>query len=431
MISDLFAPPKSDTLRYVVAANAPNGPADTPGAPLRELLREVGTCRLRDVARPGMRVVIAFTDATRHAPDEAIVTIILEELLAAGLERDAVTLLCAVGLHRPMTAAERRAKLGVHADAMRVLDHDARNAEGLVALGHVGGLPVVVNRLLHDADLVIATGVVEPHQYAGFSGGAKTAVIGCGGEATIAATHGPAMLDRPGVRLGRIDGNPFQEFVRAAGRMIGVDYAVNAVLDEQGDAVAAAAGAPDDVHNHLAALCSARCGFEVDAPVHMAILGVSEAKGSNLYQASRAVTYVARADRTPLLPGAPVVLCAEMPEGAGVGTGELRFAEALTAAESPAALLESMRAHGFPAGAQRAYILAQALALHPVIVAAPGHAPLIRACHMEYAPTLELALPIAERIARERFAVQPTDRLRCLVVPNALATLVRLRSDVA
>ena len=72
---------------------------------------------------------------------------------------------------------------------------------------------VSVNRVLWESDLIIATGVVEPHQYAGYSGGGKTVVIGCGSEETIGLTHGPQFLDHPGVRLGQIEGNPFQQFV--------------------------------------------------------------------------------------------------------------------------------------------------------------------------------------------------------------------------
>ena len=95
-------------------------------------------------------------------------------------------------------------------------------------------MTAAVNAVLTESDLIIATGVVEPHQYAGYSGGGKTVVIGCGSEETIGLTHGPQFLDQPGVRLGQIDGNPFQQFVRDAAQAIGLKFVVNVVLDGEG-----------------------------------------------------------------------------------------------------------------------------------------------------------------------------------------------------
>jgi lactate racemase len=370
-----------------------------------------------------MRIVIAFTDATRYSPDHHLIPILLAELEACGVRRDDVTLLCATGLHRPMTGAERLAKLGPElARSMRIVDHDALGGD-LVDLGMIDGMPVLVNRLCVEADLLLAAGVVEPHQYAGYSGGAKTVVIGCGGEATIQATHGAAMLDDPGTRLGAVEGNRFQAFVRAAGERIGLDYAINVLLDEHGGTIEGAAGAPRDVHDHLVARARSIYECEVEHPAHLAIAGVSEAKGTNLYQASRAATYLALADRTPLLPGAPIILPASIPEGAGEGTGERRFFEILAGASSPALLVDELRRAGFPAGAQRAYVLAKVLAAHPIIVAGSGDRAIINACHMHAAPDVDTALDMAAQMARERFGIAAPAPLDLLVVPNALVTM--------
>jgi nickel-dependent lactate racemase len=252
-------------------------------------------------------------------------------------------------------------------------------------------------------------------------------VIGCGGEATIEATHGAAMLDDPGTRLGAIEGNRFQGFVRRAGAMIGLDYVINVLLDEEGRMIEGAAGDPIDVHDHLVARARTYCEVEVERPAHVAIAGVSQAKGCNLYQASRAATYLALADRTPLRPGAPIILPASIPEGAGEGTGERRFFEILAGGRSPETLIEELRRDGFPAGAQRAYILASVLARHPVIVAGGGDAAVIHACHMHAAPDLGSALEMAEGMARARFRIASPSPLDLLVVPNALVTLPKLR----
>jgi nickel-dependent lactate racemase len=324
------------------------------------------------------------------------------------------------------------AKLGQQLpERLRIVDHQAMNLDELVDLGDIDGLPVMVNRRCVETDLLLATGVVEPHQYAGYSGGAKTVVIGCGGEATIQASHGPAMLDHPGTRLGALEGNPFQAFVRRAGARIGLAYVVNVLLNEAGEMVAAAAGEPVAVHDYLVERARQIYETPIPRPAHLALAGVSLAKAVNLYQASRAVTYLALTDRTPLLPGAPILLPASIPEGAGQGAGEQRFLDILSSAASPAQLIADLRRSGFPAGGQRAYILAQVLALHPVIVVGAEHPEIVRACHMYSAPDLESGLALAETMARQHFGLAAPRLLDFLVVNHALLTLPKLASELS
>ncbi|MGQ9550179.1 MAG: lactate racemase domain-containing protein [Roseiflexus sp.] len=387
----------------------------------------IGEQRLADIARPGMRVTIAFTDATRACPDAQLVGGLLNELEACGITPDYITLICATGLHRPSTPAERLTKLGPAIVARyRIVDHNALDPDELVDLGIIDGIPLVVNRRCVECDLLLATGVVEPHQYAGYSGGAKTVVIGCGGEVTISATHGPAMLDHTGTRLGSIEGNPFQAFVRAGGERIGLRYVVNTILGETGEPLLIAAGPPIAVHDYL--VTQARTMYEtpVNRPVHVARAGVEGPKAVNLYQASRAATYLALTERTPLLPGAPILLPAPIPEGAGEGAGERRFFETLARASSPHQLLEDLRRTGFPAGAQRAYILAQTLARHPIIVVGAQHPDVVRACHMHAAPDMATGIALADRMARETFSLAPDTPLEFLDVPHALLTMPQL-----
>jgi nickel-dependent lactate racemase len=404
----------------VVESNFPTPVADWTPTP-------VGEKRLSDIVKPGMRVTIAFTDATRACPDELLISQLFRELGDLGVNLPDITLVCATGLHRPMTADERVAKLGAAlAGRARIVDHRAQDPEALIRLGEVDGLPVVVDRQCVDTDVLIATGVVEPHQYAGYSGGAKTVVIGCGGEATIQATHSAALLDQPGTRLGAIRNNPFQQFVRRAGEMIGLKYVVNVVLDDAGRIITAAEGEPTAVHDYLVEQARAIYEARVYRPAHLALAGVPAPKAANLYQASRAATYLAMADHTPLLPGAPILLPAAIPEGAGQGAGEQRFYDTLSRAESPASLVDDLRRNGFPAGAQRAYILGQVLMRHPVIVVGAEHPEVVRACHMLAADDIQAGMALAENLARVQFSMEHDEPLNFLIVPDALLTLPRL-----
>ncbi len=162
---------------------------------------------------------------------------------------------------------------------------------------------------------------------------------------------------------------------------------------------------------------------------HIAMAGVGGPKAVNLYQASRAATYLALADGAPLLPGAPILLPAAIPEGAGQGIGEQRFYETLRSvsqAESPGHLVAQLRRTGFPAGVQRAYIVAQVLAQHPVIVVGAQHPEVVQNCHMHASADMASGLELAESLARQRFGIPAPLPLDFMIVPHALLTLPRL-----
>ncbi len=352
-----------------------------------------GSTRLRDLATNKARVVIVFTDATRACPDQILVPAILRELQAAGVRDENVTLLCATGLHRPSTRDEKIAKLGQElVDRYRVIDHDPSKCVMLSEAKHLSAREgemlsevrndIAVNASLLESDLVIATGVVEPHQYAGYSGGGKTVVIGCGGEATISLTHGPQYLDHPGVRLGRVEGNPFQQFVREQARQIGLQLVVNVVLDGAGRAIAVKAGDPVAVHEALIEIARSIYEVPVPHPYDSVFAKVDPPKDVNLYQASRAATYIGLSATPPIRSGGAIIIEARCPEGAGQGVGEQRFFDTLAHAHDLRQLLDDFRANGCRAGEQRAFMLAQVLLKHEVIIVGSACPAVVSACKM-------------------------------------------------
>src|SRR5207237_238284 len=205
------------------------------------------------------RAVVADTDLRGAGPDDVLVPPLLDELNRGGITDERITVMIAVGLHRATTEAEKREKLGGAVDRVRVVDSDGRDPAKWVDLGPIPpyGVPGSTQRLIKDADLVVATGIVEPHQYAGWSGGRKTVAIGCCGEPVITATHGMRFLEDPGVRLGRIDGNPFHETAREIARRAGLRFCLNVVTDDRERVVAVAAGDPDAVLADLVAKAAA------------------------------------------------------------------------------------------------------------------------------------------------------------------------------
>jgi nickel-dependent lactate racemase len=192
--------------------------ADVSTALAETLAHPIGSPPLRKLCRAGQRACIVFTDITRASPDHLLVPALLRELSAAGVRDEDVTLLCGVGMHRASTHAEKVAKLGHEiATRYRVIDNEPQNLAMLVDLGTTpGGVPVQAHRAAVEADILIATGIVEPHQYAGYSGGRKTVAVGAAGETDRIRT-GRRSSTTPH-RLGRIEGNPFHGAVAAARR---------------------------------------------------------------------------------------------------------------------------------------------------------------------------------------------------------------------
>ena len=372
---------------------------------------------LRALAQGKRRVCIAVTDATRACPDHLLVPPLLAELTAAGVPDEAITILVAVGVHRPSTEAEKRDKLGAAiVDRYRVVDHDATDEANLVPVAAgPGGVPIRLNRLAVEADLLLATGVVEPHQYAGYSGGGKTVAIGCADEAVIAHTHGPAMLDQPGTRLAQLAGNPFQAAVREVARAVGLAFVGNAVLDDAGRVVAIAYGAPEAVQDHLAGIAGDLYTVPIPRQVDIAVAGVGHPKDANLYQASRAATYLQFAPTPMVRRGGVIILPASCPEGAGEGDGERRFLASMERAARPADVVARARAVGIRPGEQRAYVVASMLQDVTVIVAGAERPDAVRAVGFVPVETIDQALATAAKIVGVPDTV--------LIVPHALLTL--------
>ncbi|MGD8515455.1 MAG: nickel-dependent lactate racemase [Anaerolineae bacterium] len=390
---------------------------DVPAMVRHVLAQPIGSPPLRELARPGDRVCIVFTDITRASPDHLLVPPILAELETAGVRDEDITLLCGIGLHRPSTPQEKVAKLGqMVVDRYRVIDNEPLNPAALVDLGTTdSGIPLSVNKLAYEADLLIATGIVEPHQYAGYSGGRKTLAVGAAGEAMIAYTHGPHMIDDPRTRLGRIDGNPFHEAITEAARRARLRFIVNVVQDDEKQVVHIQAGEPEAAFLDLVAFAKALYEVPVPQQYDVAVAGVGYPKDANLYQASRAASYLFFGPQPVVRPGGVFVVPAPCAEGAGDGVGEQRFLRAMQEAPDVVSILEEARRDGYPPGQQRAFVMAKVLEKNDVMIVGAEDPDLIRSAKFLTAPTMEAAFDlVSDKLGRD---------LKALIVPHALLTL--------
>jgi nickel-dependent lactate racemase len=310
--------------------------------------------------------------------------------------------------------------LGHHADLAQNHDPDAVQEVGTVDRNEApsglddtsgdtasAGVPVEIGDPVVDADVVLSTGVVEPHQYAGFSGGAKTVVIGAGSESLIRYTHGPELLAREGVRLGRIEGNPFRKTLDRAGDLVGIDFSLNLTHGPTG-VLGVRAGEGRQVVRNLASIAREALSVPIGREYDAVVCGVGAPKDTTLYQATRGATYVALGDRNPLRDGGRLVVPAELSEGAGEGTGEQRFFRRLSGATDPDSLYRDMR-DGYEPGAQRAFVVARVLCEHEVVVTNSEAPDVVETCLLRAEPNVS-------------DAIEPGSDV--LVVPDALNTLL-------
>ena len=208
------------------------GLADERLAVLEALREPIGMAPLRSLVRPGCRLCIVFTDITRATPNERIIPWLLNHL--SEIRPEQVTLLNGTGTHRSNTRAElERMLTPAVVERYRVLNHDCRDDSSMVQVGTTReGAPAMINRELVEADVRIVTGFIEPHFFAGFSGGPKGIMPGVAGLTTVMSNHGVLNISHPQAAFGITDGNPLWEEMRDIALRVGPSFLLNVTLNE-------------------------------------------------------------------------------------------------------------------------------------------------------------------------------------------------------
>jgi nickel-dependent lactate racemase len=311
-----------------------------PRAALAAALRDpVAGPPLRDRVRPGQTVAISACDGTRPQPRHLMIPAILDEL--DGIVRlEDVVILVATGTHRGNDADELRQMFGDEiTGSVRIVNHDARNGEELAFAGTFGdGVPTWLNRAWLAADVRITTGFVEPHFFAGFSGGPKLVAPGLAGLETVLTLHDAARIGHQRATWGVTEGNPVHDDVRAIAAGTGVTFALDVVLNRDKEIVAAFGG--DLFPMHAAACAAARRAAmrPVTAPFDVVVTTNSGFPlDQNLYQAVKGMSAAASVTR----PGGTIVCAAECRDGF---PDHGSYRQVLASAASPQALLDAIGA---------------------------------------------------------------------------------------
>lgn len=398
-------------------------PTDQPGLPdehaaVRAALRQpIGALPLRNSVRATDRVCIVFTDSTRATPNERLIPWLLAEL--AHVPADHVTLLNSTGTHRPNTPEELARLLTPEVLARyRVLNHDCHDAAALVAVGSMrDGTPALLNRHLVEADVRIITGFIEPHFFAGFSGGPKGIIPGCAGLASVMANHRPENIRSPQATFGVTLGNPLWEELREVALRIGPSFLLNVALNARrqitgvfaGDLIAAHQAGTEFVRR--SALQPVAAAFDIVVTTNS-----GHPLDLNLYQGVKGLSAASRIVKD----GGTILLACECREGVPAGSP---FERLLRSAANPAQLLQHLEsAREIQAEQWQAQIQAQIQRRARTFLFSSLPDDVVRACHFEpcHAPGHWVHEQLAELGPTARVAVLPHGPL---TIPHLASTL--------
>ncbi len=287
-----------------------------PEAAVRRALEDpIDSPPLRELARKARNACVVISDITRPVPNRVLLPPLLEILEQAGIGKERILLLVATGMHRPNSAEELASMVGKDIlERYRIVNHVCRDASQRRRVDEIDGVPIEVNRYYLDADLKILTGLIEPHFYAGYSGGRKSILPGISGFETMKFMHSYRMIDHPAVTNCRLTGNPFHEYgVRIAER-VGVDFIVNVVINRAREIAGVFAGHFDRAHLAGCRMVEAHALVPVDQPQDLVVTsGGGYPLDATFYQISKALICA----RDILKPGGSIVVACECREGLG------------------------------------------------------------------------------------------------------------------
>ena len=380
-----------------------DGLADEKAAVLDALQNPIGSQPLLERILPDTKICIAFTDITRATPNDRIIPWLLEHL---GGPNDNITLLNQLGTHRPNTREELETMLTPEVVAnYRVLNHEPENPEALVQVGTTAdGTPALLNRHIVEADLRIITGFIEPHFFAGFSGGVKGIMPGCAGLETVMSNHGAKNIGDPQATFGVTEGNPLWEELRDIALKTGPSFLLNVTLNEQRDITNVFAGDIIEAHKTGCVFVKKSAMQPVERPFDIVVTTNSGYPlDLNLYQGVKGMSAGARV----LKEGGTLILAAECREGVPDGSP---LDDLLRSAGSIEEILAMLSTPGFVRPEQwQAQIQALVQRRAEVLVCCELDDATLRACHL--APCADINAEVAKRLAKlgadARVAVLP------------------------
>lgn len=355
----------------------------------RSMDNPIGTPKLEEIVKPGEKVAIITSDITRPVPSYKILPAILKRLLSAGIRKEDITVVFALGSHRAHTEKEMRALVSDEVyDSVSCID----SIDDFVLVGTSSrGTPYEVFGPVVRADRRICVGNIEFHYFAGYSGGAKAIMPGVCTRSAISANH--SRMVRPEAKAGALDGNPVREDIEEVAKFVPIDFIVNVVLDEKKHIVKCVSGHYQKAHREG---CSYLDGmYRVNIPARADIVIVSPGgypKDINLYQAQKALDNAKHAVRE----GGIVIWLASAKEG----LGEHTFEEWMLGHKNACDMIPHIQ-EDFQLGGHKAAAIALVLESARIFLVSDLAGEFVGRCHLEPFSDIEAAMAEAFRALGE------------------------------
>lgn len=298
------------------------------------------------------KIAIAVNDKTRPVPINDLLPPLIQHLIDLGASKNEITIIIATGTHVPMPNIEF--PLLFNKDIINnyhIISHNCDDLNNLISIGITNqGTPVSINKMFYEADIKIVVGSIEPHHFMGFSGGAKSASIGLTSRSTINKNH--EMLLDPQCSVGRYENNPMRMDVEEIGDLIGIDCALNCILNRKKEIISVLFGRPRSVMEKGIKIVNSTCRVNVEHKYDIVIASPGGyPKDINLYQAQKAMTHAALIIKDQGI----IVLVAECIEG----SGSLQFEEFMEGISSYEEVFNKFQKLGFSIGPHKAFQIAR------------------------------------------------------------------------
>ena len=380
----------------------------------KAMANPIGSAKLSELAKGKKTATIIISDHTRPVPSKHILPFMLAELREGNPDID-ITLLIATGFHRPTTHEELVNKVGEKiANEEKFVCHDSRNPDTNVEIGVLpSGAKLVIDKVAAETDLLVAEGFIEPHFFAGFSGGRKSVLPGVCDQVTVLGNHCSKFIDSPCARTGILEGNPLHNDMVAAAKLAKLQYIVNVVIDEEKHVASAFAGDPFQAHETGCAFLKGYCRVKPEKKGDIVITSNGGAPlDQNMYQSVKGLT----AAEAAAAPGAVLIISTRCNDG----TGGDSFYHALADCDTLEHLMERILATPMDKTDPDQWeyqILCRMMLKHRIIfVSEPAMQKTIEEMKLEYAPDLDTALDRA-REAKGKDA-------HLVIIPNGISVIV-------
>ena len=363
--------------------------ADEQAAVEASLARPMAGPPLAEIIEPGRPTVVVFPDITRPMPNRTVLPPLLAALERLGCGPREVTLLCATGTHRPATRSEHVELLGEDlVRRYRVRDHAAAADAAHVEVGQEDGAPVLIDREYVEAANRVVTGFVEPHFFAGFSGGRKGVCPGIAGLPTILEAHSPRRIADERATWAVLGDNPVDAFVTAAAALAPPSFSVDVTINRARRLTGVFSGALPESHRLACAFVEQTAIRRVPEPFDIVVTtNAGFPLDRNLYQAVKGMAAAERIVR----PGGTIIVAAECADGM---PDEGEFARVLASSQSPAQLMSTDVAPSLDRW--QAQVLGRVCLKAEVVLVSDGlTAAQARTAHLGFAPSVEAALAAA------------------------------------